>query len=107
VDRKDFDAWVDSLAHALAMSRKLQARIAADAPVIHAIPTTSAGQGWRQLTDRLNAVDPEGGWGRMKIGDIEFVAVKGTSEIQGQAGSDFGRLPLVPPDHPGGARNGR
>ena len=33
--------------------------------------------------DRLNAIDPDGGWGRLKIGSVEFVAVKGTSEIPG------------------------
>ena len=83
MDQADFDVWADSLALALAMSRKLQARIAPDAPVIYAVPLTSAGQEWRALIDRLNAIDPDGGWGRVKIGDVEFVAVKGTSEIPG------------------------
>ncbi|WP_137897103.1 hypothetical protein [Sphingomonas sp. 2SG] len=83
MDEADFDAWADGLAHALAMSRKLQARCAPDAPVIHAVPSSSAGQQWRALIDRLNAIDPQGGWGRMKIGDVEFVAVRGTSEVPG------------------------
>jgi hypothetical protein len=83
MNESDFDLWADSLAHALALSRKLQARIAPEEGVIHAIPSTSGGKGWRELIDRLNAIDPDGGWGRMKIGEVEFVAVKGTSVVPG------------------------
>jgi|GEM_PF-6119510 len=83
MSQSDFDILIDSFAYALAMNRKLQARYASDAPVIQAIPSTSAGQEWRALIDRLNAIDPDGGWGRLKIGSVEFVAVKGTSEIPG------------------------
>ena len=83
MDERDFDLWAAGLAHALAMSRKLQARYVEDAPIIHAIPATTSGEQWRELIDRLNKIDPDGGWGRMKIGEVEFVAVKGTTEIPG------------------------
>ena len=83
MDKQDFELWADSLAHALGSSRKLQARYFKDAPVIHAIPTTTSAEQWRELIDRLNKIDPEGGWGRMKIGEVEFVAVKGTAAIPG------------------------
>ena len=75
MDTQGFELWADALAHALGLSRKLQARYFADAPFIHAIPSTTSAEEWRDLIDRLNKIDPEGGWGRMKIGELEFVVV--------------------------------
>lgn len=67
------------MAEVLANSRKLQARSALpDMPVLIAIPVTTAGEAWRELIDRLNAVDPEGGWGRLTINGVEMIATKGT-----------------------------
>ena len=83
MNASDFEIWADTLAHALAMSRKLQARYAEGASLLHGIPKTTPAEQWRELIHRLNRIDPEGGWGRMKIGDVEFVAVKGTTEIPG------------------------
>jgi len=67
------------LASVLASSRKLQARYALpEAPPFVAIARTSAGEAWRELINMLNAVDPEGGWGRLTIKGVEMIATKGT-----------------------------
>jgi hypothetical protein len=83
MDNRDFELWADALAHALGSSRKLQARYCGSETVIHAVPSTTSGEEWRKLIERLNAIDPDGGWGRLRIGQVEFVAVKGTTEIPG------------------------
>jgi hypothetical protein len=76
-DSDPFELVVASFAGALANSRKLQARAGSVAPVLIAIPTTTGGKEWRDLVDRLNASDPERGWGRMLWNGVEYVAYKG------------------------------
>ncbi len=67
------------MAEVLGNSRKLQTRYAVpEAPPFVAIPVTSAGEAWRELIERLNEVDPEGGWGRLTINGVEMIATKGT-----------------------------
>lgn len=73
----EFDAYVAVLADAVAMSRALQARGGSSEPLMFAVPKTTAGAQWRDLIDRLNSIDPEGGWGRLSLNGVEMIATKG------------------------------
>lgn len=76
-DDAEFDAYVAMLADIVAMSRKLQARGGPSEPLMFSIPKTTAAAQWREMIARLNAIDPEGGWGRLQISGVEMVATKG------------------------------
>ena len=78
----DFDALISSLLDVVSINKRLGQRFG-EAPYVgyFPIPSTTSGEQWRKLIDRLNEVDPEGGWGRAKILGRECIATKGEWQL--------------------------